>query len=599
MLLLPLLVALGFAGAYFVIGAVFDTHQDDSVAPVACVALVGFVVSSFIGWLRVWIDTPTLNFGNIWSLVLINVLIFMILTIIKNAIVQYDSNSNTINGSSIAFVAFFVVWALFGSVMAIGRPWGDQAYRLAKLANVHEEEVGMYPPTDTEHIGLMPEEAAQFKADQALTQGQGKNANLSTQYDVGNAAKQKINDHLYWIFELRLNGWRNANYLNRIVPGYIVVDAENPEAQPQLKLDFHMKYTPGAPTGNSLDRLIWTKYKNYSVSDLTLEVNDDWQPYYTASLNRPAYSFGPTVPVKAIVVDPQTGSIKPYQIKDVPAWVDRIYSASTAKQMMNWWGSYGQGPDVTPRKFLGIQQRTNNRFKVAGDPVLVYASDGDTGHPEWQMLLTSFKSDTAANFVALFDARGNDVRLYRVPNLQTEHAVLSAFETARDNVKKFTPTDLSMHKIYGRLTWVAEYVPNAETNGPRSLQALGLLAADDAQGINVQMGSTKADVLTSYRLWLVSSTNNASPNADSKISSTSGTVARVTNVVISGNTTIYLILDNDPKHVFRGAVNDKLPELPFAAPGAKVSITYSDVGNNATVDIIGYDDAGLQLANIK
>lgn len=595
MFTLGLGIAAIFAVVYFVIGAVFDTHQDNGIGGVVTVAIIGFVIMTIANWLYLR-GAPPLYFGIWWQIITINTVVFMVLAGIKNGIVHYNDSGITINGSTNAFVGLFVFLLLTVFFMGIGRPWGSQAYRLAHLPSTHSEAVGAYPPTDTEHISLVPEQAAQFKADQALTQAQGKFANLSTQYDVGDGAEQSINNHLYWVFALHLNGWRVANRVGRIVPGYIVVDAENPEAQPLLKLGYNMKYTPGAPTGNSLKRLVWVHYKHYAVDDLTLEVNDDWQPYYTATINKPAYSYGPTIPVRSIVVDPQTGKITDYDINKTPAWVDRVYSADTVKRMMNWWGSYGAGPTKTPRKFLGIGETSSNRYKVSGDPTLVYTKDGDTGHPEWQVLMTSQRSDTSATFVALFDGRSTDVRLYRVSNLQTDTAVLSAFESTAANVKKFTPTNLALHKIYGHLTWVAEYVPNSDANGPLSLQALGLLAADNAGGINVQMASTKGDVLTAYRLWLANSSNNDTPNPDSKTKSINGTVTRVSSVVISGNTTIYLILDSDPKHVYRGSVNDKLPELPFAAPGAKVTITYTDVGN-ATVDITAYDDAGLTLSN--
>ena len=574
--------------------ATFETSSDDSPWPSLCTGLIYFIVMVPATVLYLYKAAPTLNAGGYFTMVIFYSSIGAAFGLAKHAITPgWDwPYGTTILG------VLLVVLLIGGMLTSWFAGWGqDTADRLAGKVKVTKEGPGTYPETDTEHISLVPLEAAKFKAEQALTQTDDKNTNISTSYEIGDGSKQSIDGHLYWVFMLNIGGDRAQKRNNYTVPGYVVVDAEDPSASSKLKLGYKIKVWPGGRADHSLKRLIWEKFPDRSFDDLNLEINDDWEPYYTVSLDEAVYTFGPRIPSSMAVINAQTSELTEYKLGAAPAWVDRVYSADAAKLLMGWWGRWGAGEEEAPWRsgLPWAKEGKSNRFKVNGEPNLVYTTDKDGSYPEWQMLLSSMKSDSAAVYVALFDARDASVRLYRVPNLQTEDTVVKTFETSPGNVKKYKATEPALHLIYGRLTWVTTYINEKEEEDGKqnqSIQAFGLVAADATQGSDVQYAQSKSAVFDDYQEWLAGSKSPDDPTAESKKRTAEGTVEHFSSVVREGDTSFYIILKEEPTRVFRGKMDGETTELSFTKPGNKVRITYSDTAEDIVL-ITAFDDLEL------
>jgi hypothetical protein len=600
MFMTALLIAGITTGAYVVVDLI-RSHRKEPTYTTLVAGGVLFILTLFSTWFWLWSFTPSMHFGTYYWTVLICTCLVIVVGGVKNGIVGYDDAYGHRTRTASYFApgpyvagAFLVFWIIFGIAHGITKTGGQEmATQLASMVNIERADIGEYPETDPEHMVLMSEEAARFKADQSLNTIRDE-LNISSIYDLNDAALQSIDGHLYWAFDLKFDGWRNANKYNRIVPCYTLVDAENPDASPTLECGYEMRYTPGSPTDTSIKRLIWREYRNYVIDDITFEVDDQGNPYYTATINKPATTFETALPVKAIIVNPQTGEITEYEIEDVPTWVDRIYSDDVVKQMMNWWGHWGAGPEKAP--FRLWRESGANRYRVAGDPTLVYVNDGGVGHPEWQIIMKSWKTtDESATYVVLFNARANSARIFEVPNLQTEKAAIGVFESDNANLRSNDARHAAMHMIYGRLTWVVSFIPDSESESPKSFAGLGLMAADSVQATSAILAESKETVLADYRTWLTGANgSSADPNAESVTTTVSGTIAQVSTMVVDGTTNFLVILEEDPARVFRGVGDATRVELPFAQPGAQVTIEYIDV-DTAIQEILEYDDEALSL----
>ena len=164
------------------------------------------------------------------------------------------------------------------------------------------------------------------------------------------------------------------------------------------------------------------------------------------------------------------------------------------------------------------------------------------------------------------------------------------------NLKGFEPMHPAIHKIYGELTWVVSYISvDTNSDGAEPFQGVGLLAADNVEGANVIMASSKARAFAEYRQMLARGNSNQAPEENSLTKVARGKVISVALAVIEGNTNYFITLDSDERHVFQGAVGDNL-ELPFVAVGKEVQITYLDIGK-MRVDVISYDDLSMSLDN--
>ncbi len=154
--------------------------------------------------------------------------------------------------------------------------------------------------------------------------------NLGSQYHTEQSeyTLQSVNHHLYWIAPLVYNNvW--ANLGNFQSPGYVAVDAEDPNSSATLHTGYHLRYIPDALLNQELLRHVYLSGYTYGdLADPTLEVDDSWNPYFTVSLMQPTRGFTGEVVKRVLIVDPQSGAIQNVAPNQVPGWVDRIIPAT-------------------------------------------------------------------------------------------------------------------------------------------------------------------------------------------------------------------------------------------------------------------------------
>src|SRR5690242_11401579 len=160
--------------------------------------------------------------------------------------------ANISRGAIAAGIFGLVVAAFIGIVVAglivVFTTWFDSnAKALAAIPNVTIEKPSTpLVPTDPNHIVLVSSAVANFKGQQIL----GSNGqNLGSQYNLDPASYtlQSINHHLYYVVPLSYNNIF-INLSNSFTPGFVVVDAENPQAPSALHTGGNdtIAYLPGA-----------------------------------------------------------------------------------------------------------------------------------------------------------------------------------------------------------------------------------------------------------------------------------------------------------------------------------------------------------------
>lgn len=513
---------------------------------------------------------------------------------------EYFKDATRAIGAGTKFLgALLVVLLVVAAAQGVNGIWTDaRAKQLANQVQVSEEPAGSYPDTDSDHIVVVPEQVARRTASAAMTSG---GINLATNYVAMDPVLQSVKQHAYWIVAFRSAGFQEHNRVSGSVPGYIVVDAEDPNATAVVRTtdaegnNLNIRYTLGGWFGANLERYVWSSgYEGSVLQDWTIEVDDQWRPFWTASTNRLTLNVKPTVPSGMVVVDAQSGEITRYGLGHVPPWVDRIYSAGTVTQLLNWWGNYAQSNYGT----LGMFRSRANRYQVVGTPTLVYTKEQ---YPVWQVELTSLNSDTAVSHVALFDGRKSTVRLFQIPNVALESSVANAIEGSSANIRKLTPVHVAIHKIEGQLTWVAALVPEGEGDALSSsiLQGVALLAADrPMNGGDIVIANSFNEALNDYQK-VLDGTTTVNPNEDSTDVVVDGAVSRVSAPANENGTTVYYFtLAGDDAHVYRVSLNptaqDANLEVPFIQIGTNVRMSYRDSGGQLR-EVASYDDTSMNL----
>jgi len=497
--------------------------------------------------------------------------------------------TNASRGAIAAGIFGLAVAAFIGIVVAglivVFTTWFDSnAKALAAIPHVTiEQPTTPLIPTDPNHIILVSQSVASFKGQQVLgsnPQNYGSAYNL----DPNSYTLQSINHHLYYVAPLSYNNIF-VNLSNSSTPGFVVVDAENPNAQPTLRTGGNdtIAYLPGALLNQDLIRHVYLSGYTYGrLVDPTLELDDSFHPYWTISLMQPTRGYTGDVLSVVLIVDAHTGDIKVYQPQDVPYWVDRVIPSDTVNQYLSWWGLYHAAPWFNPS---GAGQQT-----PASSPQLLY---NNVDQPVWLIPMTSSSSnDQSSTGVFLFDTHKNQAFFYRgaAAGLGIGTNVQNTFASTRANILHYNVDSFQLYQICGQATWVAIYSSSS------IYQDVGILDARNLNGSNVQFESTLSQALIDYKQWLA---QNSIPN-DCGATTIAGTQQTVKGNVLrisavqQGNNTVYYIQIKGQNVIFTANLSLSA-KLPLVQAGDTVTGTYFINQTGQTVALKTFDDLSITL----
>ena len=546
---------------------------------------INLVLLYGIDTLAFYFGRPMMTFVGLVPLILVNLVILAITTTL--------ATFRRLNAGSVAAALAIVT---FGTIWIVGYNSGHNAYLASHLVNVTVAPSDQLLASSTDNMVIVSPDIATTKASQAMATGIAGQRNYSTYLQLGPATLQYVDSRMWYVFPLEFDGAGNKARLHGIVPGYIMVSAEDPDAIPVEHYDglYSMIISLGGGQGSEPDRWAYSHgYSGYLLDDPTLEINDQGLPFYTVTLLRPRVGWTFGAPVGVLVINAHTGQINRYALGEVPYWVDRVYSQQMAMTIANWYGEYSQAG------FQGIGSSNANRFRVSGDPVMVYTG---ASHPVWRMLLTSYNNDNSVSEIVEMNAATGAMRIY-TPQLpmSIEAPVIQAFDNASGvgatlvKADHYQAVDLTLHVIYGHLTWMATYEPQGSNP---SFVGIGFIYAYEATANNVVFGSSKSAALRNYLTQLASmaSANGGAPEQGGQYQTITGKIAAIGWDVTGGPKYWYITLAGQPGHVYVGTVASVGPALVLAQTGDPVTISVLNVGaQESTQSMQSFTDARIPL----
>jgi hypothetical protein len=546
---------------------------------------VNLVLLYVVDGLAFYAGRPMMTFGGLVPLILVN-LVLMVIT----AAVSTRGRLNA--GSAIAVLATVT----FGTVWLVGHNSGHNAYLASHLVSVTVAPGDQLPASSTDHMVIVSPDIATTKASQAMATGVAGQRNYSTYLQLGPATLQYVDGRMWYVFPLEFDGAGNKARLHAIEPGYIMVSAEDPNAIPVEHYDggYSMVVSLGGGQGSEPERWAYSHgYSGYVLDDPTLEINDQGLPYYTVTLLSPRLGWTFFAPVGVLVIDAHTGQITRYALGDVPSWVDRVYSQQMAMTIANWYGDYSQAG------FQGVGSSNANRFRVSGAPLMVYTG---AANPVWRMLLTSYNNDNSVSKIVEMDAATGAMRIYAPQRpMGIEGPVTQAFDNASGTgatlvkADHYQAVDLTLHVIYGHLTWMATYEPEGSNT---SFVGIGFVDAYQATANNVVYGNSKSAALQSYLAQLATegTANGAAPEQGGQYQTITGKIAAIGWDINGGQKYWYISLGGQAGRVYVGTVASVGPALVLAQPGDPVTISILNVGaQESTETMQSFTDARVPL----
>lgn len=334
------------------------------------------------------------------------------------------------------------------------------------------------------------------------------------------------------------------------IPAYIQIDMTNQETE-LVNLDKPIRYSEAEYFNRNIYRHLRFNYPTYIFDQLSFEIGDDGVPYWICPVKKYNIGlFGGQTIGRVVICNAQTGECQDYAIEDCPQWVDRAYPADLLVELYDYHGSLINGFINSIFGQKGCLKTTGGyNYLALEDDVWVY-----TG-------VTSVTSDQSIVGFVLMNQRTAETRYYAVSGAQEE----SAMSSAEGQVQ-----NLKYHAAFPLLLNIS--------NQPTYFMAL----KDDAglvkkyAMVNVQkyqdvaIGDTVEECEENYVKLL--GQEGISGEIDGEAQEITGTITRIAQSVMDGNSHFYLVLDGN-EEIFDVPVTDFLQVVAMEV-GDTVKIQY-------------------------
>lgn len=331
------------------------------------------------------------------------------------------------------------------------------------------------------------------------------------------------------------------------VKGYITVNSVNGESK-LTKLDHGMKYMPSAYFNENLERHLRFKYPTLMFGASQFELDNEGNPYWITPIMK--YSgIGLKRDVSGIIMtNPITGKTKKYQTKDIPSWIDHVYSADLIIEQVDDWGQYRNGfiNSIFGQKNV-VATTTGYNYTVMNDDVFLY-----TG-------ITSKAKDEANIGFILTNMRTKETNFYSVPGAEEYSAMDSAQgQVQQMNYKASFPLLINLNN---RPTYLISLKDNAGL-----VKMYAFVDVVDYQKVVVSDSSKGIKKAAENYL------NNIEIDQNGQEKTKTIKIAKLTNANIDG-TTYYYIIDQEGNK-YKSSIKVAEEILPFLEVGKSIKITY-------------------------
>ncbi|MBO5093336.1 MAG: CvpA family protein [Lachnospiraceae bacterium] len=339
------------------------------------------------------------------------------------------------------------------------------------------------------------------------------------------------------------------------IPAYILIDmaSQNTEC---VKLSDGIKYSKSEYFNRYLYRHLRFRYPTYIFDDqLFFEIDEEGTPYWVCPVKKFNIGlFGGQTVGRVVLCNAVTGECVDYDVKDVPQWVDKVYSAELLTQLYDYSGilKHGYFNSILGQKDC-LQSTNGYNYIALDDDVWVYSG------------VTSVSGDQSNVGFVLMNQRTMETRFYKVEGAIED----SAMSSAEGQVQ-----NLGYVATFPLLLNIAD-------------EPTYFMALKDASGlvkkyamVNVQkyqwvaIGDTIQECEKNYNE-LLSTNGIVSQNADA-LKTASGTITAIAPIVLEGTTHYYICLDNTEDMFDADMSLEELVGIIRYKEGDRITISYTE-----------------------
>ena len=361
------------------------------------------------------------------------------------------------------------------------------------------------------------------------------------------------------------------------IPAYSLVNMTTQDAEIVRLDDSPIYYSESEPLARNIDRYVQLKYPFYMFDQKSFEIDDDGHPWWICPVQtRTIGLFGGTDIERVVMVDATTGECQDLAIEEVPQWVDHAYPTDLLIEQYNWSGAYKDG---WLNSWLGQRNVVQTTPGTDGMPGYNYiAKDDDV----W--VYTGVTSATADNSIVgfvLINQRTAESHFYSVSGA-TEASAMESAEGQVQNLR-YQATFPLLINVGGQPTYFMALKDNAGL-----VKQFAMLDIQRYQ--NVAVGDTVAGCQEAYEALLATNGVQLQGSAADTVGvkTATGTIVRITDAVMDGNTHFYVQLDGSGK-VYDFALPNMLDIVTYQV-GDAITFTYVEGDPVSTAQSIGGEE---------
>ncbi|WP_204120368.1 MULTISPECIES: hypothetical protein [Levilactobacillus] len=380
-------------------------------------------------------------------------------------------------------------------------------------------------------------------------------------YKLGDLQTQVVKGKTVYIAPVEFDGfwrWQRA----RNTPGYFIIDATNVNAEPHF-VKQSMKYTPSAYLFDDAQRVIYNRFPSWvQEGQPQLEVNDQGEPFFIQTVYK-ARGVSRRINYRSlhvVVLNAKTGATHLYTAAGAPAFINESIASSTAAEMNQIFGRYGNGFFNAYFNKTGVKLPNSNGTEDGVTPVA-----DKHGNISYFNDFTSPKTSADSTMgYSMINARTGTLTYYTGKNIGVMDSDGAKKIAEKEYVaQKWSATMPIMYNIDGTPTWVVSLLDS--TGAFRSYAYIK--AAD--QSVKAY-ATTAAQALDQYRVQLAAAGSTASSTA-TKLTKVNGIVTRVA-IVPNGSTQSVLFAIKGNDYLWSVGTGD-YPKAALLKAGDQVKLT--------------------------
>ena len=497
-----------------------------------------------------YVTLPALNLhsADLWIFFLVLIALATVVYITRKRLGIYEiRQSKAVRGFAGVFLVVLAVY-LVGSLLS------SPIVNAAKYQSLLQVEEGEFSKDIEElsfnQIPLLDRDSATLLGNRKM----GSMVDMVSQFEVDDLYSQ-IN---YQDQPVRVSPLRYANLIKWFtnqkegIPAYIRIDMATQNTE-LVKLEQGMKYTTSDHLNRNIYRHLRFRYPTYIFNELSFEIDDAGTPYWICPVKKYNVGlFGGATVGRVVLCNAITGEMEDYAIEDAPQWIDRAYSADLLVELYDYYGSlkHGYFNSVLGQKD-SLETTNGYNYLVIDDDVWVY-----TG-------VTSVSGDQSNVGFVLMNQRTMETKFYKVEGA-TEESAMSSAEGQVQNLG-YKATFPLLLNISGEPTYFVALKDDAGL-----VKKYAMVNVQKYQIVAV--GDSVSACEKSYASLMNENGIKVDASAATDIQKITGTVTKIAQSVVSGNSHYYLMLDGSDE-IFDIAVTDLINVIRINE-GDQVTLEY-------------------------